>query len=87
MGLAIGVPFILMLIVVGIFVCCPRCSKWSPKGKSQEKYQVSKHFHGNSSHIDGSSKPLSPQFRQDVNEIKIQITNDDHIDLGSKSEI
>lgn len=87
MGLAIAGPFILMLIAVGIFICCRRCSKCLPKGKSQEKYRVSKQFDGNSSHTDGSSKPLSPQFWPDVNEIKINITNDCDIDLGSKSEI
>uniref|UniRef100_K1RDR5 A disintegrin and metalloproteinase with thrombospondin motifs 2 n=1 Tax=Magallana gigas TaxID=29159 RepID=K1RDR5_MAGGI len=87
MGLAIAGPFILMLIAVGIFICCRRCSKCSPKGKSQEKYRVSKQFDGNSSRTDGSSKPLSPQFWPDVDEIKINITNDCDIDLGSKSEI
>lgn len=68
-------------------VCFYIFTRCSPKGKSQEKYRVSKQFDGNSSHTDGSSKPLSPQFWPDVNEIKINITNDCDIDLGSKSEI
>lgn len=89
MGLAIGVPFIVMLIAVGIFVGCRKCSMCTPKGKRQEKYQISRQYDGSASPIDASSKPLSTLIWLDSSEIKICITSDenDEIDLGSKSDI